>query len=191
MAESGLNLLEMIAADTMSLRKATNAITTSGPDTEYGNGGDNTIRGMGGDDTLGGRGGKDRLFGDADDDFLFGGAGKDKLFGGTGDDTLIGDGGSDRFYGGTGNDRLELDGGKDKVYYDVADGNQGRDLVLDFDIGTDKIFLVGYEPSASALSLLSTNGGTNVTLTETGQVIFLDIAFGTVASNASEIFQIV
>jgi Ca2+-binding RTX toxin-like protein len=191
MAESGMNLLEMIAADTVALRKATTAITTDGDDIEYGNGGRNTIRGMGGNDEIGGRGGNDRLYGDSGDDLIFGGAGRDRLYGGSGDDTLIGDGGSDRFYAGAGNDRLELDGGKDKVYYDVDNGNQGRDLVLDFDIGSDKIFLVGYTPSASALSLLSSGGGTNVTLTETGQVIFLDIAFGTVSANAADIFQIV
>ncbi|WP_215610252.1 calcium-binding protein [Leptothoe spongobia] len=82
-----------------------------GDDIIYGGAGNDRIGGKGGDDTLYGDAGNDRLWGDAGDDVLFGGEGKDKLWGGRGSDTFV----------------LSM--------------GEGRDKIMDFEVGTDFIGL--------------------------------------------------
>ena len=106
----------------------------AGNDLIIGNGGNDTLIGNAGDDSLLGEGGYDRLIGGAGDDELYGLNGNDKLFGGAGHDTLVGDEGKDRLFGGKQNDWL--DGGAER---DILKGNAGRDT-LTGGTGNDKLF---------------------------------------------------
>ena len=104
----------------------------------YGFSGDDTIRGDEGSDTLlGGKGfdivtggsGDDVVVGQPDDDFLFGNLGNDVVYGSPGNDVLYGDG-SDV--------SSESSGGQDRF---VLRRNEGIDLIRDFELGNDEIFL--------------------------------------------------
>ncbi|NJN88346.1 MAG: hypothetical protein HC881_21225 [Leptolyngbyaceae cyanobacterium SL_7_1] len=73
----------------------------------------------------------------------------DRLLGLGGNDTLVGRNGSDRLEGGTGNDFL--DGGKGRDTYVGGGGRdrfklsrrEGRDTILDFQNGVDRLALAG------------------------------------------------
>ncbi|MFD2814537.1 calcium-binding protein [Paracoccus aerius] len=73
-----------------------------------------------------GEGGNDTLQGGYYDDRLFGGSGNDRLLGATGNDVLNGGTGADRMIGGAGNDTYVVDHAKDTVVERV---NEGRDTV--------------------------------------------------------------
>jgi Ca2+-binding RTX toxin-like protein len=118
-----------------------------GSDNLTGTGGNDNINGGNGDDNINGGDGADKLIGGKDDDRLtggggnddlIGGAGKDRLYGGAGKDRLNGGAGKDRLYGGLGSDRLT--GGKDKDIFALEKG-AGRDLILDFKDGQDRLGL--------------------------------------------------
>ncbi|HEY9620327.1 MAG TPA: choice-of-anchor Q domain-containing protein [Crinalium sp.] len=100
-------------------------------------------------DVLDGKQGNDQLLGNAGSDMLLGGSGNDILLGGDGDDSLLGDAGSDRLMGDNGNDRLIGGGGKDSLLggngQDIfgLKRKEGRDLILDFQDGYDKLTLAG------------------------------------------------
>lgn len=96
-----------------------NATGGSGNDSLIGNAAANVLSGNGGNDTLLGRGGNDRLFG------------------GDGDDLLIGGDGTDRFTGGAGADIFLAEINATKVA--SKDGPVSLDLILDFEVGVDKI----------------------------------------------------
>jgi len=87
-----------------------------------GTAGNDTLNGLTGNDTLIGNAGNDTLVGSAGNDFLDVGAGADVLIGGLGDDRLLGGTGSDRF---------------------VLEKGIGRDTILDFQDGEDRLVLVG------------------------------------------------
>ena len=78
--------------------------------------------GTAGADSLSGLGGHDRLSGLGGNDRLDGGAGNDRLWGGMGSDQLSGGAGADCF---------------------VFLRNDGRDAILDFQNGIDRIELAG------------------------------------------------
>ena len=114
-----------------------------GNDIIRGNSDENTFRGgsgvdklygMAGADTLLGQAGNDTLYGGGQDDLLYGGGGVDKLYGQDGDDTLFGGQGNDTLYGGAGSDIFQIDTGIRGV---------GRDLITDYDSGSDYIELLG------------------------------------------------
>jgi Ca2+-binding RTX toxin-like protein len=92
---------------------------TSQNDELFGTDGNDSIDGLAGNDTIYGFGGIDTLTG---------GAGNDVLIGGAGRDTLIGGAGADRF-----------------VYDSRMDSpsGAGRDAILDFQRGSDKIDISG------------------------------------------------
>ena len=131
----------------------------NGNDRLYGDADNDTLRGGSGDDrayggigqdTIHGDGGNDRLYGDADNDWLYGGKGKDRLEGGVGNDFLYGGAGKDKLFGGAGNDRLDggdgqdiLNGGPgdDIFVFSTKLGNGNIDRVVDFEIGTDAVWL--------------------------------------------------
>lgn len=100
-----------------------NAIGTGYNDTIVGNGADNMLKGKAGNDNIRGVSG---------DDDLMGNRGKDKLDGGRGDDMLAG-----------GNDRDKLTGGSgaDTFVFDVSADNHGKDIVKDYEDGTDMIMV--------------------------------------------------
>jgi hypothetical protein len=107
------------------------------------------------EDAMFGFGGDDWLWGQAGNDRLEGGEGADVLLGEAGDDRLSGDGGADTLSGGAGNDLLTGGAGDDMfVFY----ANEGRDVVTDFTIGSDKVVLVGHATP-------------ELTLTEDGAVV--------------------
>lgn len=108
------------------------------------NGGDgiDVLNGDNGNDKLFGGDGADSLFGDNGDDVLSGGNGSDALNGGTGNDLAFGGAGDDTMAGGNGNDRF------------IFSLNAGRDVIVDFRAGEDKIVL-GYAGNGSAADLAS------------------------------------
>ncbi|SMX30485.1 Bifunctional hemolysin/adenylate cyclase precursor [Pelagimonas phthalicica] len=136
-----------------------------GKDVIYGGDGDDSIVGgnevdsvLGDDDTLYGENGDDTIFGGVGNDLLRGDAGYDSLDGGSGLDTLRGGDENDTLHGGTGSDRLYGDDGDDVMFggndLDIdyliggagADtflfsNTTGRDRILDFETGIDRIDL--------------------------------------------------
>jgi len=127
----------------------------SGDDIIVGNLSDDHIWGGFGNDTLRGDrrassssrgGGDDLLYGGPGNDLLYGQAGDDRLFGGTLNDQLWGGKGDDLLRGGLGKDKLRGDpssgnhSGKD-AFFLVPD--EGTDIVLDFEVGVDKLVLGG------------------------------------------------
>ncbi len=122
-----------------------------GADTLIGALGQDTLRGGIGDDVLRGdldseySGDNDQLFGAAGNDHIqmgggddraYGGIGNDTLIGGYGNDSLIGHDGDDILTGGDGADWLRGGGGADIFVFSTSDLNE-RNVVLDFEIGTD------------------------------------------------------
>lgn len=126
----------------------------TGEDSLIGDGQNDVINGGAGYDTLKGSGGLDTLKGGSEDDFLRGGSGKDTVYGGghhdevrgdSGADRLYGEGGLDTLFGGGGNDTLDGGVGKDELKGEAGrdvflfDDRSGTDIVLDFEIGKDKV----------------------------------------------------
>lgn len=112
-------------------------ITGNGKANELmGNSGGDTIRGGNADDTLSGNDGRDRLHGNAGNDSLDGGAARDQLKGGKGDDSLSGGSGRDVLIGQSGDDYLLGGSGADHF---VFDGNDGNDVIGDFDLTRDAL----------------------------------------------------
>ncbi|MGF1454224.1 MAG: LamG-like jellyroll fold domain-containing protein [Alphaproteobacteria bacterium] len=101
-------------------------------------GGNNNDRLLGGNqnDVLLGGNGRDTLDGQNNNDRLEGGVGNDTLRGGDGRDTLDGGSGGDRLEGGRGADRLIGGDGRDIF---VIGNNFGRDVLVDFTSGADRI----------------------------------------------------
>lgn len=116
--------------------------------------GDDTLDGGAGDDVLWDGNGADRhsgglgndiLAGHAGNDSLFGGDGFDRIYGGIGDDALSGGGGTDLVYGGADNDTVTGGSGFDKLTGGdgadvfVIEPGSGKDVIRDFQPGSDKI----------------------------------------------------
>jgi len=99
------------------------------------------VEGGSGGDHIWGSTANELLGGNDGDDFLFGMAGNDKLYGDKGADTLVGGIGAEYIYAG------EADGDADRfVYTSVKDstvGASGRDILFDFEDGTDHIVFLG------------------------------------------------
>lgn len=130
----------------------------AGNDRLWGGAGRDRISGGDGNDSAAGGAGKDRMFGNDGKDVLKGGSGADLLYGGGGNDALGGEGGADQLFGnsgndilrggayrdtlvgGTGNDTLVGDSGPDVFVFSAGDG---RDVIRDFDIGTDRLAFDG------------------------------------------------
>ena len=93
----------------------------------------NIINGTNGKDNLVGTDGVDQIDGGNGKDTLIGGAGDDSLVGGNGKDTLIGDAGLDVLTGGSGKDTFV-----------IASGN-GEDTIVNFELGSDLLSLMGLE----------------------------------------------
>ncbi|MEO1292131.1 MAG: hypothetical protein AAFV62_04760 [Pseudomonadota bacterium] len=151
--------------------------SAAGDDMAYGGSGDDFLFGRSGDDRLEGGDGGDFLNGGSGNDFLYGGAGRDRLDGKSGDDHLYGGDGADRLHGRNGIDVLRggagddlLRGGNGSDVLTGGDGadtfvfatvpsaekqqqaDSGHDVITDFEIGTDRVALVGdgYAPAPVA-----------------------------------------
>jgi Ca2+-binding RTX toxin-like protein len=136
-----------------------------GADTVLGGAGNDTIIGhgstvfrppipIGGYQAILSREPADLLLGGAGNDSIEGGGGADTLLGGRGDDTLVGGFGADIHSGGAGADLfvfrpVRLNG----LYLDVGRGDGGRDIVLDFQPGCDRLDLSDYSIDARSQRL--------------------------------------
>jgi Ca2+-binding RTX toxin-like protein len=112
-----------------------------------------TLRGGNGNDRVGGGPGRDTLEGGEGNDALGGGEGDDTVLGGAGDDFLAGGGrddlvdggtGADTLNGGTGNDRLIGREGADVFVFNEFTAGE-RDVIVDFQVGEDRIRLAGID----------------------------------------------
>ncbi|MGE0311073.1 MAG: hypothetical protein AB7P21_05565 [Lautropia sp.] len=114
-------------------------------------------------------------------------SGNDRLDGGDGDDVLIGMGGNDTLTGGP---------GRDAFAFSVARGNEGRDRIVDFELGRDALWLtdlVDLPPlgvanpalgasSAAGVADLRASGGIDQRITgyaESGDTAVLTLGVGT------------
>lgn len=134
--------------DTLSGNEAGNRLVgAAGDDRLFGLTGADTLRGGAGGDHAEGGAGRDRLAGGADEDTLFGGAAADTLRGGPGDDVLEGGAGRDRLIGGGGADLF------------VFAPREGRNLIVDFGRGADRIDLTAFDIDFDDLRLRDTGPG--------------------------------
>jgi len=117
------------------------AIGNDLPNYIAGNSGANRISGGAGYDRILGGDGRDTLAGDAGNDKLYGGSDNDWISGGAGNDRLFGEGGNDGLSGGPGRDYLFGGDGADRFRFNVSPSTANRDVIWDFDRGTDKIEL--------------------------------------------------
>ena len=148
-----------------------------------GNDNDQLFGGSGGDRLYGGNG-DDQLFGGIVEgdvanrgpdrkDRLYGGAGNDYLSGAEGDDFLLGAkwsskgaGEVDIMEGGQGRDRFIL-GDRASAYYTQGGANQDFAIILDFEVGIDRIrlhgsaddYVLGYDSTENATALGYLGGG--------------------------------
>lgn len=137
-----------------------------GADQLFGGIGNDTLWGDTDNDHVQGDAGRDRLFGGSFNDTLDGGDDNDSLWGDVGNDTLLGGSGVDQLFGGIGNDSLNggaghdlLTGGSLRDIFVFA-GNAGRDRVMDFEQGRDRVDLSAYDPTwAEVRGALSIKGG--------------------------------
>ncbi len=135
------------------------------------------ISARGGHDLVAGRAGNDKLSGGAAADILFGGSGADALRGDAGTDLLFGDAGDDRLIGGDGNDLLVGEEGNDTIYGGAGADRfvfipgVGRDTVVDFGRGADRLVVTG-AASIDDLTISSTQGG-GTRIAYEGMVIIL------------------
>jgi glycerophosphoryl diester phosphodiesterase len=131
-------------------------------------GSNNRIYGGDGDDELY-AGLRDRLFGEAGDDILdasqgkgcnrlYGGGDKDRLFAGT-KDYLFGGDGNDSLFAGKGSNKLYGGTGADLFYLTYNGIPTSTNIVADFEIGVDKLLILG---------IAGTNDFSKVTLTQQG-----------------------
>lgn len=123
-----------------------------------------TIKGTASANTLYGTANADVIQGLGGNDKLYGKTGADRALGGVGNDTVVGDAGNDRLYGETGKDVL-LGGAGNDVLIGGADadifrfrGAWGKDKVLDFKDGLDRLDLRGNGLSFNEISIARVNG---------------------------------
>lgn len=113
-------------------------------DTVRGGSGDDRIGGGPGRDLLDGGDGNDELGGGEADDTVLGGAGDDFLAGGGRDDLLDGGAGDGTLNGGAGHDRLIGREGADVFVFNEFTAGE-RDVIVDFQVGEDRLRLAGIE----------------------------------------------
>ena len=125
-----------------------NLVGGEGNDVLDGGDGRDILFGDNGSDILNAGSGDDYLAGGESNDILNGGEGRDTLSGGNSDDRLVGNEGNDNLIGGTGNDFLDsgrgfdfLEGGSGDDVFVLRVGD-GRDTIIDFELGSDRLGLV-------------------------------------------------
>jgi Ca2+-binding RTX toxin-like protein len=130
------------------------AIGTAQDDDIQGTDDSSNIEGTG--DVRYGGTGNDKLFGEGGDDTIRGKSGNDTLIGGAGNDVLLGYDGvgtttaadDDVLYGGLGKDILSGGNGSDTFVFKAGDGSTSfndADTITDFQLGVDKIGLIGLD----------------------------------------------
>ncbi len=111
-----------------------NVFGTAYKDKITGDGLANIFKGGGDDDELSGRGGNDIINGEAGHDIINGGSGADMLVGGTGQDMFV---------------------FKEHVDSVMGGGLASMDLIMDFQVGQDKIDLTAMDPATGNLLILN------------------------------------
>ncbi len=121
-----------------------------------GNGGDDVFSGYDHDDKLKGKNGNDTLNGGKGDDKILGGNGQDDLAGNDGDDRIFGESGADDLRGNDGDDVIKGGSGKDTIEggqgKDKLTGEDGNDVFV-FKDGFDKDIVVDFDPGTDLLDL--------------------------------------
>ena len=157
-------------------------------------GGSNRIYGGDGNDELY-AGQLDRLFGEAGDDLLdasagkggnrlYGGAGNDKLFAGTNDFLSGGDGGDDSLFAGKGGNTLYGGAGADKFYL-TSGVPTSANTIGDFEIGIDKMLILGVSGVTDFTKVNLTQQGTDTLVKAGGKDLVLLTGIGSNTLNAS------
>jgi hypothetical protein len=149
---------------------------------QTGNGMDLILAGAGNDQATAG-GDDDRLYGGTGDDQLVGGSGNDALYGEAGRDQLVGGDGDDLLWGGAGADRLTGGAGAD-TYALVY--NEGADTITDFELGRDRIGLVG-TLDFNQLQLVQTSTSTRI---QFGQVLLAELVGVTTPLTAADFVRL-
>ena len=130
--------------------------------------GNDDIFALDGDDTVFAKDGNDKVYGSTGDDKLLGEAGNDSLFGGEGNDSLNGGSGIDFLTGGLGRDVMTGGTEADTFFYYSLDetgvGAADRDVITDFQVGTDKIHLAGLGVTAANIGFTVTSASTVVNI---------------------------
>ncbi|TRW99562.1 hypothetical protein FNJ84_02485 [Paracoccus sp. M683] len=162
-----------------------------GDDRIDGGAGDDRLRGGEGGDRIDGMDGNDRIAGGGGGDLLRGGSGHDRIEGDAGRDQIAAGLGSDLINGGAGDDRLSGGGGADSFIFDDA---PGRDTVLDFQAGVDRLLIdedliTGELVDFVQDNIVRVNGGIRIELAD-GQWIQVHGANLTVAEVADDIYLI-
>lgn len=134
--------------------------------------GDNVIYGgKAGDDSITGGSGSDTIFAGADNDIILANGSDDLIFGGSGADTVDAGQGSDSIYGGAGDDLLS---GGDEADTFFFGNNHGTDMVTDFNVTEDTLFLANTITDFTSTADVEANatevmvGGTAGLLIDTG-----------------------
>jgi glycerophosphoryl diester phosphodiesterase len=141
-------------------------------------GNSNRIYGGDGNDELY-AGTTDRLFGEAGDDILdasqgnggnrlYGGAGNDTLFAGS-NDFLSGDDGIDTLYAGKGGNTLYGGAGADKFYLAYNGAPVSTNTVADFEVGIDKLLILGISGVTSFSKVTLTQKGADTLVAAGGK----------------------
>ena len=157
-------------------------------------GSDNRIYGGDGNDELY-AGLRDRLFGENGDDILdasqgkggnrlYGGAGNDTLFAGT-NDFLSGGDGDDKLFAGKGGNTLYGGAGADKFYLAYDGAPTSVNTVADFEVGIDKLLILGISGVSDFSRVSLTAKGTDTLVAAGGKDLALLTGIGSSSLNAS------
>jgi serralysin len=111
----------------------------------------------------------ENALGGAGNDSIAGNNVANSLQGGGGNDTLSGGAGTDVLAGDIGNDTLRGDAGADQFLFNSK--NFGRDRILDFDDGIDKLRILKSVADSLSDFTVTGNGTTHVVLNLGGQII--------------------
>jgi Ca2+-binding RTX toxin-like protein len=113
-------------------------------------------------------------------DVLISGRGSDTLIGGKGDDVLSGGAGNDRLRGGAGADHLtggegivKLTGGSGEDVFEFMHHSGDQDIITDFEIGIDHIYLSDFSDGFEDLILTQTGHRTVITIEDSDFVLIL------------------
>ena len=146
-------------------------IGTEGADTLFGTNDGELINGLGGDDVISASDGDDLLIGGAGADTLGAGAGDDSVLGNKGGDLIFAyDGddmvdaglGNDIVYSGEGSDTLFGGQGADSFVFELEDFEDGStDVISDFELGEDKLVILGLG-AEDAIAFDTSTGGITV-----------------------------
>jgi len=148
--------------DIIGTENADSLLGTNDGELIDGLGGDDAISASDGDDLVFGGDGSDTIGGGGGDDLILGDDGNDLIFAFDGDDLVDGGDGNDIIYGGEGSDTLFGGEGQDTFVFNLEDFEDGSvDTVADFELGEDKIVVVGLSEENS-IAFDSTTGAISV-----------------------------